>query len=54
MRVRKILLALTGVVLLLGTGLTGTSGAASTVTVSPNFASEPAQALWALTLSTAP
>ena len=36
MRVRKILLAMAGVVLLLGTGLAGTSGATGTVTVTPN------------------
>lgn len=36
MRARKILLALLGVGLLLGTGLTGSSGALGTVTVTPN------------------
>ncbi len=36
MRVRKILLALAGVTLLLGTTMVGTSGAAGTVTVTPN------------------
>jgi hypothetical protein len=36
MRVRKILLAVAGITLLLGTTLAGTSSAASTVTVTPN------------------
>jgi hypothetical protein len=35
MRVRQILLAMAGVILLLGTGLAGTSGAAGSVTVTP-------------------
>lgn len=36
MRVRTIILALVGTVLLLGTGLTGTASAASHITVTPN------------------